>query len=205
LGWLDGYLEFNDRKPTISFMKTSNYCMLLTLAVFATGVGLTAAEGLDPALQAKVDAKIKEAQTWAADPVIVNAVKAHNATVPADQAAMTQAKWAALTVLDPMVRGFTKNEAAEFLKAKKTPAVTEAFVSDAAGLKVAFLAKTSNWCHKGKAKHDVPMTGKTWQGPVELDESTGQQQLQISVPVLDDGKPVGSVVIGLSVAKLGAE
>jgi hypothetical protein len=46
------------------------------------------------------------------------------------------------------------------------------------------------------------MTGKNWQGPVEVDESSGQQQLQVSVPVLDGGKPIGSLVVGLSVTKL---
>ena len=100
------------------------------------------------------------------------------------------------------MRGFTKNATGQFLKAKKTDLITEAFVSDAAGLKVGFIAKTSNWSHQGKPKHDVPMTGKPWQGPVEVDESTGQQQLQIAVPVLDGGKPIGTLVVGLSVTQL---
>jgi hypothetical protein len=170
------------------------------LALVATS--FTRAEGLDPAVQAKIDAKVKEISSWAADPVIVDAVKAHNASLPAEQTALTQEKWRALTVLDPLVRGFTKNPAGQFLKSKKDDVVTETFVSDAAGLKVAFVAKTSNWSHKGKEKHDVPMTGKNWQGPVEVDESSGQQQLQVSVPVLDGGKPIGSLVVGLSVTKL---
>jgi hypothetical protein len=46
------------------------------------------------------------------------------------------------------------------------------------------------------------MQGKPWQGPVEVDESSGQQQLQIAVPVLDGGKPIGSLVVGLSLSKL---
>ena len=46
------------------------------------------------------------------------------------------------------------------------------------------------------------MAGKTWQGPIEVDESTGLQQIQVAVPVLDSGKPIGSLVIGLSLAKL---
>jgi hypothetical protein len=100
------------------------------------------------------------------------------------------------------VRGFTKNPVGQFLKSKKSEVVTEAFVSDAAGLKVGFIAKTSGWSHKGKPKHDVPMTGKHWQGPVEVDESSGQQQLQVSVPVVDGGKPIGSLVVGLSATKL---
>jgi len=174
---------------------------LLVASVYA-GMAFSQAEGIDPAAQTKVDAFVKTAQAWAADPSIINAVKAHNASVPADQAAMTQEKWKSLSILDPFVRGFSKNEAAAFLKGKKTEVVSEAFLSGADGLKVAFLNKTTNWSHQGKPKHDVPMTGKTWQGPVEVDESTGQQQLQIAVPVLDGEKPIGSLVVGLSLSKL---
>jgi len=163
---------------------------------------LASAQGLDAATQSKIDEQIKSITAWASDPVLVDAVKAHNESVPAEQAALNQEKWRALTVLDPLVRGFTKNAAGQFLKGKRSDLITEAFVSDAAGLKVAFIAKTTNWSHKGKPKHDVPMTGKSWQGSVEVDESSGQQQLQVSVPVLDGGKPIGSLVVGLSVTKL---
>jgi len=47
---------------------------------------------------------------------------------------MTQDKWKALSVLDPFVRAFAKNEAGEFLKTNKSEIVTEAFVSGADGL-----------------------------------------------------------------------
>ncbi len=80
--------------------------------------------------------------------------------------------------------------------------VSEAFLSDADGLKVAFLSKTSNWNHKDKPKHDVPMADKMWQGPLEVDESSGIKQIQIAVPVLDGDKPIGSLVVGISVTKL---
>lgn len=163
---------------------------------------ISAAEPITPALQSKVDAKLKEVQTWAVSPAIVEVVKAQNAKLPPEHAAMTQEKWKAATILDPFVRSFSKNDAAQFLKSKKDPVISEGFLSDANGLKVAFLSKTSGWSHKGKDKHDVPMTGKTWQGPIELDESTGLKQLQIAVPVLDGGKPIGSLVVGLSITKL---
>jgi hypothetical protein len=183
-------------------MKKAIFAALaLGLAVICLNVSAST-EGVDPAVQAKVDLKIRELQAWAKDEKIVKAVKTHNAAPPAEHVAMTQDKWKSLTVLDPIVRGLTKNDAAEFLKSKKTDAVTEAFVSDALGTKVAFLAKTTGWCHKGKAKHDVPMTGKTWQGAIEIDESTGLQQMQIAVPVFDGEKPIGSLVVGLSIAKL---
>jgi hypothetical protein len=163
------------------------------------------AEDLNPALQAKLDAKLTVVQTWAADTVILNAVKTHNASTSAEAAAMTQDKWKAASVMDPFVRSFTKNTAAEFLKGKRTKSVSEVFLSGADGTKVAFLAKTTNWSHKGKAKHDVPMSGKTWQGPVEVDESTGLKQVQISTPVLDGDKPIGSLVVGFSISNLENE
>ena len=175
---------------------------LLPLMVLATISSLQAA-ALDAAVQAKVDARIKDIQAWGKDPALVGAVKAQNATLPPELAAMTQDKWKAASVLDPVVRALTKNAVAEFLKKKKDDAVSEAFVSDANGLKVGFLGKTSGWSHKGKAKHDVPMTGKNWQGDPEIDESTGLQQVQISVPVLDGETPIGSLVVGLAVSKLG--
>ena len=161
------------------------------------------AQGLPATMQARVDDYIKVIATWAADPVIVDAVRAHNAALPSEQAALDQEKWSKLTVLDPLVRSFTKNPVGQFLKAKKDDNVTEAFVSDAEGRKVGFLAKTTRWSHRGQPKHDVPMTGKTWQGPVELDESSGRKQLQVSVPVLDGGKPIGTLVVGLNVSQPG--
>jgi hypothetical protein len=59
-----------------------------------------------------------------------------------------------------------------------------------------------SWSHKGDPKHEQPMTGKIWQGPVESDKATGLDQIQVSVPVLDGDKPIGSLVVGLSVSQL---
>ncbi len=167
----------------------------------AATLGMRAAE-IDSAQQAKIAGKIAEIQQWAADPAIVAAVAAQNAQMPAEYAAMTQDKWKTLSLLDPFVRSFSKNAAGLVLKAKKADWTSEAFVSDAKGCKVAFLAKTTSWCHAGAPKHDVPMTGKTWQGTLATDESTGLQQLQVSVPVLKDGQPIGSLVVGLSLSKI---
>lgn len=171
---------------------------VLSLCLFSPSYAAT----LTPEQQAKVDAKLKAFQEWGTDSKIVAAVKDYNANPSAEAKAMTNDKWKTLTLLDPFVRSLAKNELAEYLKAKKDEAVTELFVSGADGGKVAFFAKTSSWSHKGKEKHDLPMAGKTWQGAVEVDESTGKQQVQISVPVLDGATPIGSIVIGLGISKL---
>lgn len=154
------------------------------------------------AVQAIVDTEVAAAKVLAADPALVAAVKGYNVAPSAEAQSMTQEKWKTLTLLDPLVRSFSKNPAAEVIKARKSGVVTEAFLSGADGGKVAFLAKPSSWSHKGKAKHDDPMAGKVWQGEVEVDESTGMQQVQVAVPVLDGDKPIGSLVVGLGMNKM---
>jgi hypothetical protein len=175
--------------------------LAVAVAVLCLAVQGSAA-GDDAAFQAKLNERAQALKAWAASPAVVAAVKAVNTKVPDEYAAMTESKWAELSVLDPFVRQFTKNDAAAYLKSSKPAEVSEVFVSAANGMKVAFLSKTTSWNHKGKPKHDVPMSGKTWQGPVEVDKSTGQEQIQLAIPVLDGGKPIGSLVVGLSVSKL---
>jgi hypothetical protein len=172
----------------------------LFLAVLSAGLR---AGDLAPALALQVQARVAEVKTWAADPAVVGAVVAQNGALPPAYAGMTQENWKALTILDPFVRSFSKNPAGLFLKSRKAPWVSEAFLSDAKGLKVAFLSKPSNWSHAGRPKHDQPLAGQDWQGAVELDESTGLQQLQVAVPVLKDGSPVGVLTVGISLSKLG--
>jgi hypothetical protein len=137
-----------------------------------------------------------------ADPTIVAAVKAHNSNMPAEDKAMTNEKWSKLTVLDPYVRSFTRNPLGIYLKSKKDDQISECFVSGADGTKVAFLSKTTSWNHADKDKHKVPMSGKTYIGPVALDESSGIQEIQVCLPVMDNGKPIGSVVVGINISKL---
>ena len=175
---------------------------MLPALILALCACITKADTLEPALQARVDARLADIRAWAADPAVVEAVVAQNARRPEAHASMDQEKWKSLTVLDPFVRAFSKNAAGAFLKSRKAEWVSEAFLSDAKGDKVAFLAKPTNWCHGGKPKHDRPMAGETWQGALELDESSGLQQVQVAVPVLKDGAPVGVLTVGLSLSKL---
>jgi len=158
-----------------------------------------------PEIKAKMDAKIKQLTLLSTDPEIVNAVKAHNATpATAEALAMTNETWHNLSVLDPFVRATARTPLSDYLKAKKNgdDTIAKVFVSGADGSKVGFDAKTEHWTHKGLPKHEIPMSGATWIGPVKVDDSTGQQLIQVGLPVLDGGKPIGSVVVGLRVDKL---
>lgn len=179
------------KRALIVFCGCSAFCAALVFA-----------GDLDAKIQAKIDAQLKEVQKLAAESAVVSAVKDQNAKPSADVEAMTQDKWKSLTLTDEFVKSLAKNKAAEVLKARKGEFISEAFVSDLKGRKVAFLSKTTSWCHAGKPKHDDPLKNKTWQGEVEVDESSGVQQIQIAVPILDGDKPIGSLVVGLNITKL---
>lgn len=174
---------------------------LLSLSLVAA-LPMVSRAALEEGLQKKVDAEVAAIRAWASDPALVDAVKAQNAAIAAEYKDMTNDKWKALTKVDPLVRALSGNAAGKFLRTKKSDVLSEAFLNSADGNKVALLAKTSKWNHKGQAKHDLPLAGKVWQGEPEVDESTGVKQLQVAVPVLDGDKPIGSLVIGLSLTKL---
>lgn len=169
----------------------------LALGLFAACSVVTALETTGDKSLLKIDEWIATAKKVAADPELVKAVAAQNQQLPAEYADMSQIKWAALADLDPLVTALSKNAAAKRLKALKVAGLAESFVSDKQGRKVAFFSKPTNWSHKGKAKHEQPMAGKIWEGQAEYDQSTRLMQVQVAVPVLQDGKPIGSLVIGV--------
>jgi len=170
----------------------------IVFALMVSGVSQT-----PPDLKVKLDAQIKLLQAISTDPQIVSAVKAHNSSSPsADTAAMTNEKWASLSLLDPFVRAVAKTPLSVFLKTKTDEMISEIFVSGADGGKAGFAAKTTYWTHKGMPKHEVPMAGRTFIGAPKMDESTGVAEIQVGLPVMDGGKPIGSIVFGLRVDKL---
>jgi hypothetical protein len=179
-------------------LKRVHLTSLAVLVLLASGLAQA-----PPALKSKVDAEVKQLRYLSTDPKLVSAVKAFNATPASpDAKAMTNDKWHTLTVFDPFVRAIGKNSLSEYLKSKRDEVVVKIFVSGADGTKAGYDAKTEFWTHKGMPKHEVPMKGSTFLGPMKLDNSTGLQMIQIGLPVLDGAKPIGSVVIGLRADKL---
>jgi hypothetical protein len=155
-------------------------------------------------IQQRITWQVWNANGWAASPALVGAVLAQNAKGPI--AGMDNAKWKTVPESDAIVQGFINNEAGKFLKeemAKTDGICTGAFLNAANGEKVAFTDKTGSYIHKGSAKFDVPFgSGKVWQGKPELDDSGKVYEIQISVPVLSDGKPIGALVVELDGTKL---
>ncbi|MBA4422557.1 MAG: hypothetical protein C0390_05560 [Syntrophus sp. (in: bacteria)] len=155
-------------------------------------------------IQEKITWQVWNANGWAASPIVVEAVLAQNKKGPI--AGMDNAKWKTVPESDAVVKGFINNEAGKFLQAElaKTEGVcVSAFLNAAQGEKVAFTDKTGSYIHKGSAKFDVPFTtGKLWQGKPELEDKI--YVIQIAVPVLSDGKPIGALVVEIDGSKLEA-
>lgn len=179
--------------------------MKLLLAVFLGCAlaghvfALDPAARITPEIRTQLDTQKRTLSKWAADPVLVSAVKAQNAKGPIP--GLTNRQWRSLKPADPSVLAFQKNPAGVVL-AKKLAAsgglLNEAFLCAAQGEKVAFVEKPSTYLHKGEPKFDVPMTGKTWEGLPEFDKSSRSHSVQIAVPVFDKGKPIGVLVAGVS-------
>lgn len=157
---------------------------------------------ITPAVQAELDREKAVVAGWAADPIVVKAVQEANRQGPIP--GMDNAKWKGMRRSDPVVKQFQTNSAGRFLTAKlreSNGTDTEAFLNGSKGQKVAFVEKTTSYIHAGAAKHDVPLTtGRPWQGKPEFDESTQTYAIQVSAPVVANGAPIGSLVVGISLS-----
>lgn len=173
---------------------------VLTVALLAGQT--TWGASLPPDLKGPVEAKAKLIQALGSDPQVVAAVKAYNANPPAESRAITNDKWKELSILDPFVRSLSKGPLVDHLKSLVDPSVSKLFISGHDGGKVAYFAKTISWNHSDQDKHRVPMAGTVWYGTKQVDPSTGLEAIQVGVPVLDGGKPIGSIVVDLTVSKL---
>lgn len=184
-------------------MKLFRASIVIALAGLLANATWAAFE-ITPDVQKKISRQTEVVKAWAANPAVVKAVLAQNEKGPIP--GMDNDKWKTVRRSDELIKGLVSNEAGKFLtqKIEESGGVfARAFLSAAQGEKVAFNEKTISYLHKGQAKFDAPMsTGKTWQGPPELDEITQVHHVQVSAPVVSGGKPIGVLVVGINLANL---
>lgn len=158
---------------------------------------------ISPEMRSHLDAQKKLVVSWASSPVLVSAVKAQNAKGPIP--GMTNSKWKKLQVDDAVVVAFEKNAAGEWLAGKlqgSKGVMREAFLSAEQGEKAAFVTKPTSYLHKGTPKFDSAMSGKVWEGDPEFDKSSASYVVQVAAPVVSGGKPVGVLVVGVSMKSI---
>jgi hypothetical protein len=167
--------------------------------------GLAWADDVTPKMQPKIDAYKKQAVAWAADPLIVSAVKESNAKGPIPQ--MGNAKWRELKENDPIVSGLVTNAAGQLLTKwmnADAKGINKIVLSGDKSHRVAFTSMPAIYIGKGRPNFDTSMNdGKVWQqGESKPDPSTNIDTVQISAPVKDGGTVIGVLLVSLTAANL---
>ena len=90
--------------------------VVLGVAFFFPATGLAQGFQITPGVQAELDKKKEAVTRWAADPVIVAAVKEQNGKGPI--AGMDNPAWKTTRRSDPVVKGFQANAAGQYLKGR---------------------------------------------------------------------------------------
>ena len=168
-------------------------------------LGVASADDVTPKMQPKIDAYKKQAVAWAADPLIVSAVKESNAKGPIPQ--MGNAKWRELKESDPIVSGLVSNAPGQLLTKwmnADAKGINKIVLSGDKSHRVAFTSMPAIYIGKGRPNFDTSMNdGKVWQqGESKPDPSTNIDTVQISAPVKDGGTTIGVLLVSLTAANL---
>ena len=144
----------------------------------------------------------------ASDPALIAAVEKQNAQqLTLDQIKSRDAAWRKVTGVDDFMTSLLNNDAAKAMLAfeKIQPYYFEIFLMDNQGANVAMTNKTSDYWQGDEAKWQ-----KTFKvGPdavhlseVEFDDSAQAYLVQVSVPVVSNGKAIGALTVGINLDEL---
>jgi hypothetical protein len=185
------------------FTRSLARLLLTTLSLLIPTTPLLAGD-ITPAMQPKIDQYKKQAVRWAADPLIVQAVKDANAQGPI--AGLGNAKWRELKETDPLVQGFVTNPAGQLLTkwmSADAKGINKIVLSGTKSQRVAFTSMPAIYLGKGKPNFDEAMDGKLWQqGESKPDPSTNIDTVQIAAPVKDGSAVIGVLLVSLTASNL---
>lgn len=157
-------------------------------------------------LPAAVHQEIKVLQnTWATNPVLIEAIKKQNArNVSLAEIKKLDEKWRATSGLGQFMVPYLDNPAVEELARLEEAAgyVMESFVMDNQGAIVAATTKTSDFWQGDEDKFTESFKdgkGAVHIGEVEFDNSAQAYLVQVSIPVMDGGKAIGAITIGIDI------
>lgn len=178
-----------------------------SLAV-AMGLALASAAFAQSAdeIQKNLTLQARTIQSWGREALFVSAVNAQNAKrVPAARIKETDERWMAGKAA-ALVREVTTGPCADRLRQLVTTnsSYGESFVMDNQGAIVCATARTSDYWQGDEMKWQRAFNGG--KGAVfidrpKLDESAAKRLAQISVPVIDNGRIIGALTVGVTIGK----
>ena len=151
---------------------------------------------------------IPELKALGTNPVLVAAVKAQNAKgMTLDEIKKRDEAWMATSGVDDFMKEMMNNDAAkELAKIEKSkPFFDELFLMDDLGANVAMTNKTSDYWQGDEEKFTGSFNngaGGLDVGKVKFDKSAQAYLVQVSVPVMEGGKAIGAITIGINIDEL---
>ena len=136
--------------------------------------------------------------------VVIGAVRAQNARgVSLDQIKSIDRDWIATEGVTRFMLNIMSNDCALALYnlQARYPFIVESFVTDNKGANVGLTAKTSDYWQGDEAKFTQVYrdgAGGVLYGDMEYDESSGEIVIQVSVPVMDGNRAVGTITFSIS-------
>lgn len=182
---------------------TQSWIKALCAATLSAGLGLAssvagAADPLPAPMQAKVELYKKKLAEWAANPVIVAATKESAAT--GGLAGMTNGKWNDLDDKDPVVKAFETNKAGLLIKKWEEDAgINKLVLRDDKGNLVASSTKPVVYNNAARPVFANAIKGQFWAAAeIRPDPTTGIKSVQAGAPVMDGGKVIGVIHVGIT-------
>jgi hypothetical protein len=177
------------------------FCLTLCFSVTAQS------QNVPPKLQQEI-VKITK---YANDENVIHAVQAQNQKrVTMDEILKLDRDWIRGTISEDFVKTLMENQCASKLKelAKEIPSSLEAFLMDNQGALVCMTQKTSDYWQGDEPKWIDSFKGGAGETVVskrEYDQSTKSTLLHVSVPIMDQGKAIGVLCVGINLTKLAEE
>jgi hypothetical protein len=153
--------------------------------------------------------KLRTISSFALNPTLVKAINDQNAQhLSIETVKKRDEEWKTDKTLTPFKYALQSNTAGRFLKAhvEGNSAFSEAFLTDNQGANVAAYPPTSDYWQGDEEKWTASFNGgegTLFIGPLEKDESTNTEAVQVSAPVLDfDGSTIGVLIVGVNLSYL---
>lgn len=161
------------------------------VALFATGVAQ--ADPISADVQAKVEKHKKLLVEWAANPMLVAAVKESNSK--GGIAGMTNSKWDELSDTDPVVTGLSQSAVGkQITKWEEGKTIEKLNLRDEKANLVAsssLSGKPLLYNNGSRPPFQNGLKGVWSAAEVKPDPTTQKKSVQISAPVMDGGKAIG--------------
>jgi len=181
-----------------------NACLVMVLAL-VTATGNAQQDISRSELEELLRVKIRTVQHMALNPLLVRATRKQNASgLTAEEITRRDTAWRASKELTPFKLSLQTSPAGRFLKqqVERSSSFNEAFLTDNQGANVAAYPATSDYWQGDEDKWSEAFNGGNGQifiGALALDESTNTVAAQVSAPVLDRGKTIGVLVVGVTI------